>query len=256
MLHANRCKEKENMFPAIKRPSRCELGALLFFVLLGAWPLATRGAEPENDFFRICSKGTLEDVRKALIIGVNIHARDGQGMTALMYAARDNADPEVMKVLLRAAAPRRPWYKLGGEVAVEDRDKEGRTALMFAVENNSPDVVGVLLDAGADVNARDKRDMTVLMRAVTHKSGSKVVEMLLDAGADVNVAGTSGVTALMLAASKNPDLDVVRALLKSGADACAKDVIGHDALWYAQVSRRERGQKEQLLRMLRESASR
>lgn len=244
------------MDSAIKRRPVYGLVALLSFVLLCVWPFVTRSAEPRDDFFRVCSKGTLDDVRKALMLGVNIHARDKQGMTALMYAARDNADPEVMKVLLRAAAPRRPWYKLGGEVAVEDRDKEGRTALMFAVENNSPDVVGVLLDAGADVNARDKRDMTVLMRAVTYKSGSKVVEMLLDAGADVNVAGTSGVTALMLAASKNPDLDVVRALLKSGADACAKDVMGHDALWYAQMSRREQGQKEQLLHMLRESASR
>ena len=79
--------------------------------------------------------------------------------------------------------------------------------------------------------------------------------ILPESGADVNATGTSGVMALMLAAAKNPDLDVVRALLKSGADACAKDVIGHDALWYAQMSRREQGQKEQLLRILRESAS-
>lgn len=41
--------------------------------------------------------------------------------------------------------------------AVVDRDADGATALHYAAEQGDRDLVALLLDAGADVNARDAR---------------------------------------------------------------------------------------------------
>jgi ankyrin repeat protein len=48
---------------------------------------------------------------------------------------------------------------------------------------------------GADVNARDRDDRTVLMHAASRSSG-EVVEVLLRSGADVSVRDRAGRTAL------------------------------------------------------------
>ena len=84
----------------------------------------------------------------------------------------------------------------------------------------------------------------------------KQMNKALASGVDVNAKTGENMTALMLAAAKNPDPDVVRTLLESGADVYAKDTAGRDVLWYVQSSRREQGQKEQILRMLKEYAAR
>src|SRR5207247_6043837 len=58
---------------------------------------------------------------------------------------------------------------------------------------------------------------TPLMNAV-HKGRFAVVRILVEAGADVNAKSADGVTALMLATGE-PQTDIVRALLDAGADA-------------------------------------
>ena len=204
--------------------------AVLVCFLVGTGLVMARGEKPEDAFFRLCAKGTAEEVSKALYSGANINAQDAQGMTALMYAARDNADPTVMRVLLIAAAEFQEKGLLQGwrgrlrskTIDVNDRNQEGMTALMFAVENNSPKIVQVLLNVGADANARDKQDMTVLMRAVMKKSSKEMVIMLLDDGADANARDKQGMTALMFAVENNSP-EVVQVLLDAGADVNAKD---------------------------------
>lgn len=44
-------------------------------------------------------------------------------------------------------------------------DKEGCTPLMYAISINNESYVDALIAAGADMNARDKSDLTVLMLA-------------------------------------------------------------------------------------------
>ena len=48
---------------------------------------------------------------------------------------------------------------------VNTKDKDGRTALMWDTEDKYPDCVKTLLEAGADVNVKDKDGKTALMRS-------------------------------------------------------------------------------------------
>ncbi len=61
---------------------------------------------------------------------------------------------------------------------------------------SSPEVIQMLLDAGADVNARDGRGMTALMFAcATDKPNLAILRLLLKAGADQRLESAEHETA-------------------------------------------------------------
>ena len=61
---------------------------------------------------------------------------------------------------------------------------------------------------------------------------TEVVKMLLEKGADVNAKNTKGWTALMIASLRG-QTEVVKNLLEKGADVNAKDEDGKSALKHA-----------------------
>ena len=75
-----------------------------------------------------------------------------------------------------------------------------------------------LLAAGAEVDAKDEKDITALLYA-SSEGHSASVEALLDAGADVDAQANDGMTALMVVAKGNTD--IARALLEAGANVDA-----------------------------------
>jgi ankyrin repeat protein len=68
---------------------------------------------------------------------------------------------------------------------------------------------------GADVNARDKGDLTAL-RAAAQNGHVEIVQVLLAEGANVNAITTTDWTALKIA-SKQGHQNVVEQLIKAGA---------------------------------------
>ncbi len=110
------------------------------------------------------------------------------------------------------------------------------TALHFAT--NSIDVVKVLLENGADVNAVDDEKIAALHIAA--KEGYvDVARVLIQNGADVNAVDVRKLTALHYAGWKG-HVDVVKVLMKNGADVNAVDSENQTALNYS-VSSNFRG---------------
>ena len=114
---------------------------------------------------------------------------------------------------------------------VNAKDNFGRTPLHYAAEKNASAMVEVLLKQGADVNAKDNLDRTPLHYAA-EKNASAMVKVLLKQGADVNAKGRSGLTPLHFAAMANASA-MAEVLLERGADANAKDKDGDTPLHWA-----------------------
>ena len=104
----------------------------------------------------------------------------------------------------------------------------GQTALHYASVWGHPPVIRLLLDAGADIEAKAGRGETALWKASYHW-GIDAVRLLLEKGADVDVKGWKGKTALHWATLRGPD-EIVRLLLEAGANVDEKDEDGLTAL--------------------------
>ena len=102
----------------------------------------------------------------------------------------------------------------------------GRTALQMACEHGRPDIVEVLLEAGADVNAAPAEDegLTALQAAAI-QGYLGIAEMLLKAGASVCAQGAlyGGRTAIE-GAAENGRLDMLQFLLDNyDHEDCAEE---------------------------------
>ena len=113
------------------------------------------------------------------------------------------------------------------------RNAGSATALMLAAHAGRADIVRVLIAAGADVNATDERGWGPLMKAVHNADLDRgfpdVVVMLIEAGAAIEARITYGIRALMLAAGYG-ETAVVQTLLDAGADVLARNDGGLTAL--------------------------
>ncbi|HJZ79109.1 MAG TPA: ankyrin repeat domain-containing protein [Pyrinomonadaceae bacterium] len=111
-----------------------------------------------------------------------------------------------------------------------DRSND-RTLLGDAVERGNREIVGLLLAAGAGVNARSGYGQTALMY-LTDKATVELVRGLLGAGAKVNARNDFGSDALMRAATfTNPA--VLKEILAAGARVDATNQSGETALFDA-----------------------
>jgi ankyrin repeat protein len=87
-------------------------------------------------------------------------------------------------------------------INVNERDEAGWTPLFAAMTNSkeTPQLIDLLVNAGAEINAADNQGCTPLLRAIGPFGSHANIRALLDHGADVNRACHSGDSALTVAA--------------------------------------------------------
>ena len=99
--------------------------------------------------------------------------------------------------------------------------------LIKAAMLGMPDAVKLLLDKGANTEAKDNTGMTALIWAAGKDNAG--VKMLLDRGANIEAKSSDGTTALMEAALEDKT-EIVKLLLDKGASINAKNMYGRTAL--------------------------
>lgn len=112
--------------------------------------------------------------------------------------------------------------------SIERKDERGFPPLVLAAYGGDLEVCMMLVDAGADVDARDAANNTALL-GVAFKGYEEVAIYLLENGANVNACNSMLATPLSYAATFG-HLSMVQLLIGHNADSNMKDQNGKNAL--------------------------
>jgi ankyrin repeat protein len=183
--------------------------------------------------------------------GADVHARSTGGMTPLLFAVRQN-EIELVRRLLAAGADVNDVAEARSEdPSTRSQTGNAMSALRVAIDNGDDEIAHLLIERGANVNARDRNGFTALFAAIrargreTEAGPSEdadrtmtLLKAILAHGADVNLKlplvrtppnfnpdgypqtdniQYGGATPFW-AAAVLVDLDVMRLLVAAGAD--------------------------------------
>lgn len=147
---------------------------------------------------------------------------DGQRPGALIAAVRDGDELEVRR-FLRGYGGRR--------VDINQLDSFGNTPLHWAVQHDKPEILRLLIEAGAKINAVNEESQSPLLRAC-RLGRHDCVDLLLDADAVCTGTDAHGGTALMKAAHGGM-ADIIEKLADRGGQHALLDENKCTALHHA-----------------------
>ena len=119
------------------------------------------------------------------------------------------------------------------------RDNNGNTRLILAAVYGNTREVRELIEAGADINIRNKYGMSALMYA-SERNNADVVRILLRNGANINARNHEGSTSLIIAAIHGCE-ESANILMDAGANVRVRNNDGMRALDYARRNEHLRG---------------
>jgi ankyrin repeat protein len=173
-------------------------------------------AAPADSMIKAVKFDDVSEVNKLLSQGLDPNLVDNTGAPLLVIAAREKSD-KVAQVLID-----------NPKTDIEKLDPAGENAMMLAALNDDLTMVNMLIAKDAEVN---KKGWTPLHYAATN-GNDDIVKVLLDHSAYIDAGSPNGTTPLMMAA-RGGHLSTVKLLLDEGADLRVKNQIGLTAVDFA-----------------------
>ena len=203
----------------VRPPRMIAIGALLATALLlgAATPVHPRpnvvGVLTDAPVADAAMRRDAAKVKLLLKQGADVNAAQGDGMTALHWAAT-HGDADQARMLIYAGA------------RVDAMTRNGNyTPLHLAAKNGNAAVVKALLDAGASANAKTTSGGASPLHFAAAQGSVDAINALVDKGAAVDARdGAWDETPLMWAAAYNR-VDALQALIKRGANVALTSKI-------------------------------
>lgn len=179
-------------------------------------------------------------VRLLLNAGATVSLRNNIGATALEFAAVNGSEEAVKALVAAGANPNaaddkglNPIHRAsieghsvvvqelvnaGGDITIRaGENTPGDTALGIAAHNGHLDLVKLLLELGADVDAENTMYKQTPMHRAASENAGPVLVALIDAGGTVDYLDIDGDTPLFTAAFWG-NQEAIEVLLENGAD--------------------------------------
>lgn len=201
-------------------------------------------------------------------LGLDVNQSYNNGDTPLLLCAQFNMNPGVLEELIslgasviqkgpraanpvaRAASVPFIWLHPGNRYWPNARNcrilldslndpieavEVATGALGAAAANADIEVIKVLFEYGASVDALRAQKSSPILSAASSNSNTEVLQYLLDHGCTLNDIGTeNGWTALFYAADRSKYPEIVMYLVDHGADVASTDLSGKTALFYVE----------------------
>ena len=117
--------------------------------------------------------------------------------------------------------------------------ENGYEGLVQATKKGDIETVKRLLDSGASANTVDNKHHASLLMWAAHEGHTDMIELLIESGADINANAPNGETALWFAAQKG-QLEALKMLVHYNADI---NVTGWEGATALEVARKNGHQK-------------
>jgi hypothetical protein len=146
--------------------------------------------------------------------GADVNIQGGEYVTALTAAAHGGYE-NIVRLLLAKGADVNVQGRYGHGHGYTSHSGYCCTALQEAIKQGHDNIACLLMDNGADVNATGSTRHGTALRIAADRDNENMVQLLLQKGANVNARTQRGTT--LAAASRRGNVHLVRLLLTHGA---------------------------------------
>ena len=169
--------------------------------------MAKSKTKANKDLLKMAVEATKAEQIKALLEeGADINTHNEWGLTPVMLASQYNHGVAVLKAIIAA----------GGDINEPEPKYRSNSLHLAADSSSNPKIIDTLLDAGANIEARNYLGETPLIMAVNNNDNTKIATELINKGADINACDYQGHSVLEYAKSKKRTY-IVNKLKEMGA---------------------------------------